>query len=268
MPIKLDCHIHTKFSPDGREEPEAIITKAISMGIKHIAFTDHMDIMYANDQFIGLSVFDEYFATLLPLKEKYSKQIYVAIGIEAGYSRKGRADTKKIIESTPFEYIINSIHEVNGSDCYYPEHYLGREKNIVYNEYFDAILESLNCGYRYDAIGHLAYVSRTAPYPDKIIYYDDFKDKFDIILKEIIKKDKILELNTNVYKAGTLTLPHSDVVNRYRELGGKLITFSSDAHTLARLGESYEAVAEMVKEIGFTQYAAKQNNKIVMMKID
>ena len=38
-----DSHIHTMFSSDSEENPVNIVNNAISLGFKHICFTDHND---------------------------------------------------------------------------------------------------------------------------------------------------------------------------------------------------------------------------------
>ena len=38
-----DSHIHTMFSSDSEENPVNVVNNAISLGFKHICFTDHND---------------------------------------------------------------------------------------------------------------------------------------------------------------------------------------------------------------------------------
>lgn len=40
-PLKIDLHIHTKYSKDGDIEPEELVKKAIELGFDAIAVTDH-----------------------------------------------------------------------------------------------------------------------------------------------------------------------------------------------------------------------------------
>lgn len=263
----LDCHIHTRFSPDGVDDPEKFILKAIDMGMEHICITDHMDLMYFKEEGVGLSDLSQYYTEISALKEKYRKQIYVGVGIECGFTTENKFENAKLLKSADIEYVINSVHSVKGSDCYYQEHFYGKTKEETYNDYFDAVFESLDAPYHFCAVGHLSYISRTAPYVNKIMRYADFKDKVDLVLKKIISKNAIIELNTNVYGCGTDSLPDIDIIKRYSELGGKLITFSSDAHRLSRLGDNYEPIAQKAKAAGFSEWAVIQNKAITFLKI-
>lgn len=38
-----DYHIHSRFSGDSREDLDEILKKAISLGLKEIAITDHLE---------------------------------------------------------------------------------------------------------------------------------------------------------------------------------------------------------------------------------
>ncbi len=263
----LDCHIHTSFSPDGLDSPEAFIKAAIEKKMVHICITDHMDLMYFKPEGIGLSDLTVYFNEIMKLKERYAPQIYVAAGIECGWTDENEQANAALLKTADIEYVINSIHSVNGSDCYYQEHFEGKTKDETYNDYFDAVIRSLDAPYNFHAVGHISYISRTAPYKNNIMRYDDYRDKIDLLLKKIIAKDAIIELNTNVYKCGADSLPDFDIIARYRQLGGKHITFSSDAHRLIRLGDNYETIAQKALNSGFTEWTVIQNGKKKGIKI-
>ena len=44
MSIKADFHLHSLFSGDSEADMEQMIQKAISLGLKDISFTEHMDL--------------------------------------------------------------------------------------------------------------------------------------------------------------------------------------------------------------------------------
>lgn len=263
----IDCHLHTNFSPDSSTKPELLIENAISLGCEHIAITDHLDPLMSLSFDEASSKLQNYFITMDKLKKKYEKDIYISIGLEVSFKEKVEQQNKRLIETCPFEYIINSIHDVKDSDCYYQEHFIGRERDTVYTEYFEAVLQSLSANYPFDAIGHLSYISRTAPYKNNKVHYSEFTDILDKILLTAAQKDIIIEMNTNVYTSGETTLPALDILKRYREIGGKLICFSSDAHSLSRLCEGYADAVKTAKLAGFDSFAVKQNGKIKLVKI-
>ncbi len=262
----IDCHLHTSKSPDSTQDAEALILHAIKNGFTHICLTDHMELLSAHDDFSAVSDLVAYKNDYDKLKQKYADKIHVCVGIECGFTSINKEMNTQKLNETKLDYVINSIHEVCGSDCYFPFHFDNKTKQQSYGEYLDAVSDSLDVSYRYDAVAHLGYIERTAPYEDKIFRYSEFSDKIDEILNKIIQKEKILELNTNVYGASCDFMPRIDILQRYFELGGTRVTFSSDAHTANRLGANYDLCVTALKKIGFTHFTIVQNGK--QIKVD
>ena len=99
---------------------------------------------------------------------------------------------------------------------------------------------------------HIGYCSRNATYPDPKLRYADFSDVIDEILRRIVRKGKILEVNTSSKTAGSPFIPDTDILARYYELGGREVSFASDAHDTERIGEKRDLVCAALKELGFT----------------
>lgn len=265
MKQTIDCHLHTNFSPDGYSVPEDLVNHAIKIGLKHICITDHMDLFYHDPSFKMCDI-NEYISVISALKKKYAPQIYISQGMEVGYTPKNEKQNKETLLNMGFEYVISSIHEVNGSDCYFEKHYIGREREDTYSEYFDAVLKSVCVDYYISAVGHLGYVSRTAPYPDKQIKRGEFDAILSKIFSKMMERNLILELNTNVYGAGSISLPNQPILEKYYDMGGRLICFSSDAHKLVRVGESYTEAANLAQKIGFKNWTVIENGEFVPFK--
>ena len=70
-------------------------------------------------------------------------------------------------------------------------------------------------------------------------------------MRTIVAKDKILEVNTSARGAGSDFLPDRDVLERYYALGGRKVSFASDAHAVSRILYGREKVASVLREIGF-----------------
>ena len=72
-----DSHIHTMFSSDSDENPVNVVNNAISLGFKHICFTDHNDFDAPLED--GKVMFDldfpEYIKYFQNLKESYKNKI-------------------------------------------------------------------------------------------------------------------------------------------------------------------------------------------------
>ena len=75
----------------------------------------------------------------------------------------------------------------------------------------------------------------------------------DEILKLLVKYNIALEVNTaGLKKHLGFANPQPEVLRRYRELGGTLITVGSDAHRTGFIGYGFEETAKLLKSIGFS----------------
>ena len=50
---------------------------------------------------------------------------------------------------------------------------------------------------------------------------------------------------------GAIPVLDRDILLRYRELGGEIITLGSDAHSKERLGEEFENFITILKSMGY-----------------
>lgn len=270
-PQKIETHTHTKFSPDSKQCPEELVKRAIEMGLEYIAITDHMDIDFPfpyPDNFVFKPA--EQIAEVLRVQEKYKKQIYVASGIECGWSKTNEEKNKQHFEKyNSYDYVINSIHVVYDIDVYREGFFETRDKHTAYTQYLECILNSLSAPYRINAVAHLGYITRVAMHykNDNLLPYNEFSDILDEIFKTIIDKNLILELNTNVFKSPYDVLPNLELLKKYRELGGQNVTYASDAHTLDNLGFNYKLAATTAINAGFNEWTYVKSNKHYKIKI-
>ena len=246
--ILQDYHIHTSFSPDCEMEPEVAVNAAITMGMTDICFTDHMDLGHATDGFNKVPDLEKMQRAVQKLREKYP-QIRIGHGLELGYMAESVEDSVQALSGHKFDYVILSVHCVDGVDCYYPEATKGRTKEVMYRRYLETVLESVKEDRLldfYDCVGHIGYISKCRHYEENSLTYEMFPELLDEILTTIIRNGKGIEVNTSgIDKVGHV-LPHPSIVKRYKELGGTILTTGSDAHTPERVGKY---IKEITSEI-------------------
>lgn len=250
-----DYHLHSNFSGDSEALPEAMIQQAIRLGMSSMCFTDHYDMDYPDEPELFLFHIDTYFQKLSHLKEQYQSQIEVRIGIELGLQKHLQQECSAIAACYPFDFIIGSSHVVNQKDPYYPSYFEGHSEEECYQEYFDSILDNLDVFQDFDVYGHIDYIVRYGPDKNKYYSYEKYQDVLDKILKTCIEKGIGLELNTGglAYGLGHPN-PHPDIIHRYRQLGGEIITVGSDAHAPDRLGGDFSKAVDILQSCGFTYY--------------
>ncbi len=234
---------------------------AKSKGLRWFGSSEHFDydyppagVMYEDGSPAHI---DEaaYFSAARSLQKQVNSYSFTYFaGGEFGYSHESSAQERyfKLIDKFSPDFIINSVHTCDGCECAYAAYFAGKDKERAYARYLERVLESLSAPYRYDIIGHVGYVSRYAPFADAKLHYDNFRELYDAILRGIISRGKILEVNSSVGRAGGLTLPDEDVLYRYFELGGRKISFGSDAHCSRDVARSADKVCAALRKIGYS----------------
>ncbi|MCI1931048.1 MAG: histidinol-phosphatase HisJ family protein, partial [Clostridia bacterium] len=132
------------------------------------------------------------------------------------------------------------------------EFFEGKSKHQAYTDYFEEVLSNVKNYDFFNVYGHIDFINRYGSYEDKTMDYYEFKSLTDEILKTIISKGKGIEINTSGYRYG-LGHPHPqfELIKRYKELGGEIITVGSDAHKPEQITFKFDKAYEMLKEAGF-----------------
>ena len=259
MAIISDCHLHTSFSGDSEAPMDNMIQKAISLGLKEITFTEHMDFDFIYEDGEPEGFFevdtDSYMKTLLEYRDKYSDRIKINFGIELGMQTHINEKNKAYAKKYPFDFIIASSHLAEGMDPYLKNYWEGRSKTDAWHGYFNYIYDVVSSYDEFDTYGHLDYVLRYGPGGKDGFVFDDYREDIDRILMQIISMGKGIETNTSgyYYKMGG---PHPcrEILKRYRELGGEILTIGSDAHKPENMAQYFKEAEELLKNCGFKGY--------------
>lgn len=268
-PTKLwDMHMHSQFSGDSDAPQEDMILTAMDAGLSGICFTDHLDIDYPdNPTFFQLDL-PNYVASVLALQQKYRDKFPVCLGIELGLQPHLAKLHTDILSQYPFDFVIGSSHVVHGFDPYYPAFYEGRNETDCYLEYFESILENILAFDGFDVYGHIDYVVRYGPTKNANYDWKQYQDVIDEILKLLIEKGKGIEINTGGFKYGLgHPNPTEDIICRYRELGGEIITIGADAHAPQHIGFDFKKVPDILKNAGFDYFTVFKNRNPEFIKL-
>jgi len=238
--MMFDCHLHTTFSTDSKMKIEEVIERCNSLNIGAI-ITEHMDLNFPRpNEFIfdAEKYLEEY--------EKYRSD-KLLLGFEMGMRLDCIKENKALTEKHNFDYVIGSIHLVNNIDIYGAELYRNRSKTEAYEEYLDYVYDCVKQYDFFDCLGHIDYISRYSIYEDREIYYNEFSERIDRILKVLVEKEKAIEINTRRLGDKKAVANLIDIYKRYNDLGGKIAVFGSDSHNVNGIGSNFDtgkAIAE------------------------
>lgn len=272
-----DNHNHSQFSFDGgRTSVGKTVNSAIGKGLAGVCFTDHCDFfvppMKAQHEEYVPEVFnvEARNAEIDKVNAKCPQDFHVFKGIEIGVQKSERDKIAAHLEKYSFDEIIASVHYLDDTDPFWGGYYEGKTWRYAYGHYLETLYDEMVwLGDRFDIMGHYDYVTRYAPYPECSILYKDFPDILDSMLRYLAENGKALEINTKTYQdfKGRTPVLDKNILMRYRELGGEIISLGSDSHDADRVGFNFERTAALVSRCGFRYLAHFDKRKPVMLPI-
>ena len=272
--ILTDMHTHSLHSGDSSSPMREQVRAAIQKGLAGLCFTEHLDPDYpyeVTDLAPGTFEldYDAYRSDYLSVREEFRDRIGLFFGIELGLQSDIADKLQSYVkEHDQFDFVIGSTHICHHKDPYYPSFYEGRSVKDGLTEFFEGTYENIAAFSDFDACGHLDYAVRYAPGREDRYHYSDYMDIIDRILRLLLERGTALEINTSPLASGLRQPnPCADILRRYRELGGELITIGSDAHTPDRIGYSFDFAAGMLRDLGFRYYAVYKKREAVMLPL-
>lgn len=276
--IQADMHMHTWFSTDSEACPRDMADEAVRKGLKTICFTDHFDKDDLEWGEEGIFDVDAYFVEMQKLQEEYAGKLNIRIGIELGLRTYLKDYYEELTKKYLFDFVIGSVHNVpykkdaEGNILYTDpaaeKLFTDRTDKEAYRLMMETTLENVRTSDCFQTLGHLDYVVRYGKSREKEYSYTDYADIIDEILKLLIEKEKGLEVNSAGLKYGLpFAHPHPDVLKRYRELGGEIITIGADAHKPEHIAYDFAKAEEILKSCGFKYYTEFFEQKPVFKQL-
>ena len=263
--IQKDFHMHCRFSTDSRAEPTAMCEAAIARGLTEICFTDHQDLGFDDPSWFRFNP-DAYFRELEAIQSAFAGRLKVHIGVEIGLipdDPKLAREAEALVRNYPWAFIIGSTHLIKvgsgaQSDFIDPanpesapriwQHFQTVQE--LMSVYYETVLKNIEQFDFCDTVGHIDYISRyipkiiqTAPTAQLPYRFEDYAAQIDRVLKAAIQKGIAIEINTGgLYKGSGQTNPEDRIILRYLALGGRKLSYGSDAHRPEQVGFGFEAL--------------------------
>ncbi len=270
MNIKLfDNHTHSNNSHDGVDSVDDMCKSAIERGMYGFSVTDHFECDHEEIEVV-YGRLENSIKYVNEAKEKYAGKLLVTLGIELAQGHIYQDISNRALSMADYDIVIGSIHTVMGGQDAYWVDFSNPDIDIdkLLEQYFTD-LYNMTLWDKFDTMAHLTYPERyiSGNY-GKPVEYHRYSDLLDSIFKSLIEHGKSLEINTQGLR-GVLgkSAPDLDMVARYRELGGELITLGSDAHNRNDLAKHIPEVTAKLQNMGFKYLTHYVNRKPQMIKI-
>ncbi len=251
--IKKDYHTHSSFSPDAGSSMEAMVESAIAKGLEEIVFTEHFEFRddgiptksFSDPEYIG-----KYASECLRLKEKYGKKITIGLGIEIGQSQFAVERVKEILSGFPFDFVLASYHKISNLDLMRYD-YPNINRKALLRTYLEGLYDIARNS-DYDSLAHLDLIKRYAARHSIRLECEQEEIIVKEILKAVIERGKAIEINTSGLRQEVKEqFPSETILSWYHDLGGRIVTVGSDAHSAKDISKGFEAAEALMEKHKF-----------------
>ena len=267
----MNLHTHTHHSPDAGNTVAERVEAANKAGLRYMAVTDHVEInRYYPAAYYHAAETDEYFydgkgvfeGSVQETLEEAARcaPLVLLTGAEIGQIPQDIEKSALIYNDPRTDIILGSVHELPGRPDFYFLDYAKENIPALVTAYFEEVLRlaQTDC---YDVLAHLTYGLRYLP--NRRAYdITPHLELIDEVLKTVIRKGKAIELNgSGLRKPQPYIDPDLILVKRYRDLGGKYLTISTDAHDTQFVTFGIDLLEDMARTAGFSKLTVFQKHE-------
>ncbi len=232
--MKIDTHIHSTISCDGKDSIEAMCRSAIDRGLDAVCFTEHFDM---NPKDYGYQFFDYelYTRQIDQAREMYEGRLIILKGLEFSEPHLYPRELEKM-NRLGFDYILGSVHWIGSSWIGDQSYQKAHTTEELFLAHYQETLKACQNG-MFDSLAHIDFPKRylQCTYEPVSLIQE--------ILSLLISKDICLEVNTSpLRKAYTEYYPSQNILKWYITTGGKHITIGSDAHSIEDIAADFDKI--------------------------
>ncbi len=251
--MSVDYHIHTARCGHARGDMRDYVKRARELSLTEIGFADHLPLLTGHDPTLTMSIGElpAYIEAVESLKREFP-DIAIKTGIEADYLPGMEEETGRLLGSYDFDYVIGSIHFIDGwgfDDSRYIEGYKQRDIYEVYATYFKLVADAAATGL-FDIIGHLDLIKKYNFKPEK-----DITPLIAGAVSAIQKAGAAIEINTAGLRKPVGEIYPGDAVLALCFKEGVPVTLGSDAHSPEEVGMDFKAGRAAAKRAGYERLA-------------
>lgn len=257
------------FCRHAKDDLEAVAETAIARGFTHYGLSEHCprdrsQDLYPEEHDLGpeglAAAFEAYTERAFALRERYADRIELVVGFETerlppdGWAARMQA----LRASAPFEYVVGSVHDVDGTYVDYTaettaelaERLGGRD--ALHARYFDAVADMVET-LRPEVVGHLDLVRKfdgpAASFSSAV------RPHIERALAAVAACGAVLDVNCGAHRRGLSPVyPLPDILARAARMGIP-VTLGDDSHGVSSVGVALDASLQAIAAAGYRQVA-------------
>jgi len=263
-----DNHVHSEWSWDALAgSMERTCLRAVELGLPGVAFTEHADFAPWTLP-VGAEVppewgelvtdgvltpppldVDGYVECLARCRDRFPG-LRVISGVELSEPHWYPTRAADLLDTGGVERVLASVHSAptagGGGLTELSDRFDDQAPGEAVRAYLAETVRLIGQFPRFEILAHIDYPVRYWPAGAKPYDPHDFEDEYRHVLRLLAVGGKTLEVNTRVPL-------HREVVEWWRQEGGRTITFASDAHEPDALARGFRDASRLAGAAGFRE---------------
>ena len=256
-----DNHVHTRWSWDTSDASTMVraCERAVARGLPAIAFTEHLDFTTwtPEDRATAEGLVDRhasrhlpidvegYFAELEECRERFP-ELRIWSGVETGEPHLFAASVAAHLRDSPVDRVLGSLHSLSQDGRLYG---VGRllypDPDTTMRRYLAEVVDMVENSDVFEVLAHVDFPRRYWPGGSDRYAEKDYEEEYRAVFRALAGTGRALEVNT------TSPLASVDQVRWFFEEGGEAVSFGSDAHQPAGVGQHFDVAVDVVEAAGF-----------------
>jgi histidinol-phosphatase (PHP family) len=259
----IDYHLHGNFSGHGQGDLAEYVEAALAKGFVEIGFSDHLPLAVNPDPYHAMleEKLPLYVERVLSLRERYRGRITIKLGIEADYLEGYETETKRLLASQPFDYVIGALHFLG--DWHFTSkagiaRFANEDPVTAFPKYFEKLERMIETGL-FDIVAHPDALRRGAFQPAR-----SMEKEHREVARLLAARGMAIEINTGGIRrnAGSV-YPERGFFAACAEAGVPA-TLGSDSHSPADVGRDFDAAIGLLREFGVAEVATYERRRLTM----
>jgi len=252
----VDYHMHTVRCGHAEGRMEEYAVQALEMGLREIGFSDHFPLLHMEDATLAMRLEELplYVREVGELRGQFP-QLPIRLGIEVDYLPGYEERLSSLLAEHPFDYIMGSLHFVDGWGFDDPRNldgYKGRDLFNLWRRYFELLGDAAESGL-FDVLAHPDLIKKFGYRPQ-----EDVTHLYRDCLDRVAAAGIAVEVSTaGLRKPVGEIYPGVEFLRLCHDRGIG-VTLGSDAHRPLEVGDRFEEALRLLQRVGYEEVAVFQ----------
>lgn len=255
--MRADYHTHTTLCGHAAGAPAAYLDAALKAGLTEYGISDHVPYPVGMD--VNGRMFPEQWVDYLKIVDDLrilaDDRIQIRLGVEIDWVPGKMDETYALIRDTPFDYVIGSVHFIDGFAFDHPDSVpLWQEEGSadrIWSRYLSELSAMAKSGCA-DIIGHLDLPKKFGFYPSPRVM-QTIRDGMAMVFESAAARGMAIDLNTSGWrKPINACYPDAEFL-KMAAAAGLGLTLGSDAHDPSEIAYRFDDAVAFAQHCGFKE---------------